>query len=529
MPSPCFDFQGKEKDFDLTPQERRPIWEFMKSNYLDQGTSIEDAINEMSNATGAPPRFFYEAAVGPKTERVRTAAIFEKEGARRKAIEQARDLIAKADTPAFAKAMKAVTEIPRASLTALHGGVFPVTHGGGLLLRPTAWKAFGEGWWTSWKSINDAAYEKARLKLVTDNVYPYARDSGLKVNPDEGPQGILSGWLSSKPGWSKKAWLGLQVMRQELFKQYISRYPKEMWNKDLGTHLAEIANHSTGVTNIQMGAIGKSMFAPQLTASKFMRSFVDPVKTLDTFARMETGYGKTVTAGERAAAYQRLKNASEFIGITVGGLMLNQAIMSTLGSNQKINFTDPKKSDWMRFKTGNGYVLSTRGPEEFLRLAGHLVAISTASKQALHGQQPQAAAWETVSRFAQYKVAPGFSTLGELAYGRDLFGRPLPPPIQKARESIGLAPQQETAKKPQYSTPEYLLEKGPIFIGGGARDIYESLREHGASDELAMDILRGSLISLGEFTGFGAYKETPGTGGSRSRSRSRNNEGGLPQ
>lgn len=509
MAEPCFNFQGKEKDFNLTPRERRPIWEYMKANYLDQGQSLEDSIQEMSNATGAPPRFFYEAVVGPKSERVRTAEMFAKEGNRRRAIEQARDLIRKADTPGFVKAMKAVSELPRASLTALHGGVFPVTHGGGLLLRPTAYPAFVKGWWTSWKSISTPAYERARLQLVTDPVYAYARDSGLKVNPDEGPQGILSGWLSSKPGWSKKAWLGLQVMRQELFKQYLSRFPKEMWDKDLGQHLAEIANHSTGVTNIQMGVIGKSMFAPQLTASKFTRAFVDPAKTLDTFARMEMGYGKTVTAGERAAAYQRLKNASEFIGVTVGGLMLNQALLSWAGSKQKINFSDPLKSDWMRFKTGNGYVLSTRGPEEFLRLAGHLVAISNASKRELHGQQPQAAAWETVSRFAQYKVAPGPGVIGELGYGRDLFGRPLPPPVQAARKAIGLTPQVGTPKKPQYTTPEYLLEKGPIFIGGGAREIYESLREHGASDQLAMDILRGAAVSAGEFLGFGAYKETP--------------------
>lgn len=484
----------------------------------------------MSSSTGAPARFFYEAVVGPKTERIRTNEMLRKEGNRRKAIETARSIIDKADDPRFVQLIKAVSELPRASLTALHGGVFPVTHGGGLLLRPSAWNAFGKGFVTSWKSISDAQYEKARLKLVTDPVYAYGRDSGLKTNPDEGPQGILSGWLSSKPGWSKKAWLGLQVMRQELFKNYLSRFPKEQWDKDLGTHLAEIANHSTGVTNIPMGKVlSKSMFAPQLTASKFMRSFVDPAKTLDTFARMETGYGKTVTPGERAAAYQRLRNASEFIGVTVGGLMLNQAIMSALGSKQKINFSDATKSDWMRFKTGNGYVLSTRGPEEFLRLAGHLVAISTASKQALHGQQPQAAAWETVSRFAQYKVAPGFGTLGELGYGRDLFGRPLPPPVQTARAAIGLTPQEGTARKPQYTTGEYLFSKGPIFIGGGARDIYESLREHGASDELATDILRGAAISLGEFTGFGAYKETAQPSASRSRGRSRNSEGGLPR
>lgn len=504
--TPCFDFQVKQKDFEIKPEEARRIWEFAKGNYLDKGVSFDDTIVQLSKETGAPTRFFAEAFAGPKMQRLRTAEIYRTEDLRKQAISSAKQYIQKGDTSAVGRAISAASELPRASLTALHGGVFPVTHGGGLLLNPYSWKAFARGFKVSWLSLSDHQYHLAKQELQSHPYYEYGRQSGLKINPEEGPQGILTGWLSSKEGWSKKAWLGLQRMRLELFKNYVESFPKETRTVEFGRELADIANKATGVTNIKMGPMGQAMFAPQLTASKVMRVLVDPVKTVDTFRRMSTGMGKTVTPGERAAAYIRLRNAAAFIGTTYAGLLLNQALLSAQGSNQKINFTDRTKSDWMRFKVG-GYVLSSRGPEEIIRLLGHLIAIGSAGKHDLHGKEPQAEALDTVARFGQYKINPNWQVLGEALYGRDTFGRPLPPPVQGARKLIGLTPQMGTTKKPQYTTTEYLLARGPIFIGGGARDVYETMRERGMSAPDALTLFKGALLSVGEFVGFGAYKE----------------------
>jgi hypothetical protein len=144
---PCFNYQaataGKEKDFGLKASEIRPIWEYAKKRYLENGVSYEETINELVRETGAPARFFEEVFTGPKTARgFKTKEMFAKEDARRNAIYQAHQTIARADMPAWAIYARKVGEIPRATLTAFHGGVFPVTHGGALLLRPRAWKAF---------------------------------------------------------------------------------------------------------------------------------------------------------------------------------------------------------------------------------------------------------------------------------------------------------------------------------------------------------------------------------------------------
>lgn len=529
MAGPCFDFQIKQKDFDLKPEDIRPIWEFAKANYLDKGVSFEDTITQLSRETGAPPRFFAEAFSGPKSQRIKTAEIYRTESLRKRAINEAKDYIAGADTPTLVKALKAVAGFPRASLTALHGGVFPVTHGGGLLLRPSKWNAFAKGFAVSWKSISDSAYHVAKQDLLADPFYEYGRQSGLKIDPEEGPQGVLSGWLSGKEGWSKKAWLGLQRMRLEFFKQQIKGYPEEMRTIDFGKEMAAIANHATGVTNVNLGPISKTMFAPQLTASKFMRAIFDPIKTLNTFSRMSTGLGKAVTAGERAAAYKRVIGAAEFIGTTYAGLMLNQALMKAQGSKQQINFTQPLKSDWLRFKTGNGYVLATRGPEEVIRLLGHLIAIGMANKHDLYGKSPQAAAADTVSKFAQYKLHPTLQVVGEGMYGKDLFGRALPPEIQRLRGMVGLTPQAGTNSKPQYTLAEYASQKGPIFIGGGARDVYESLREQGMDRPDLNMLFRGALISAAEFTGFSAYRETEPQPKSGSSSRGSTRSGSRSQ
>jgi hypothetical protein len=199
----------------------------------------------------------------------------------------------------------------------------------------------------------------------------------------------------------------------------------------------------------------------------------------------------------------------QFMATTYGGLLLNNELMKALGSDQRINFTDPSKPDFWRFKTGDGHVLATRGPEEVLRLIGHLTSIPFSTKQELKGASQRQAALDALQKFAQYKIAPGYGLSAEVLFGRDVFGRPLPPELQKAREAIGMHGQLPTPTKPQYTLGEYALGKSPIYIGGGARDYYNQLREQGMPASHALSMMRAALTSFGEFFGFGGYPETP--------------------
>ncbi len=530
--NPCFDWQ--KRDFKLTPDEVRPLWEYAKAEYLDRGVSFEDTIHALVMESGAPARFWYEVFAGKKALRWRSNELLRKEYNRREAIDRAKKLVEWGDKTPIGKALFVATELPRMGLTFAHGGVFPVTHGGGLLLTPTRWVQFAKGWATSWKmaptlGITDPKmlFEAARLKLITDDIHEFARNSGLKVDPNEGPQGILSGWVGRGPGWSRRSWLGLQVMRQELFKKYMARFPADVMDeatyRAVGREMADIANKATGVTNYNIGVLGGAAFAPQLTASKVARVTVDPYKTIgaiiknpanmvDTFTKMFMGKGGEVTSAERAAAYIRLRYASEFMAATYIGLQLNDALLRASGNNQRINFKDPLKSDWMRFK-GGGLVMSSRGPEEIIRLFGRLVAIPYADKGRLQQQfrtaSPRAAMTAAVAQFGEYKINPNIQVPTEFLAGQDLFGRPLPEGIQNVRKSFGMQAPEESPLKPQYSGWEYTAQKGPIFIGGAARDMYEDLRERGLPAPDALTLARGALIASGEFAGFGAYRERP--------------------
>src|SRR5262245_35322155 len=298
---PCYDYQaaaqGKEKDFGLTAAEIRPMWEYMKARYLDQGFSYEDTINAVANQFKIPHRMVEEIMTGPKTmPRAKTAAIYAKEDARRSAMWKAQLAIDNARTPLPFKALYAVGQIPRSVLTAFHGGVFPVTHAGGLLLRPSAWGSFLKGARVSWGGLSKAFYEKERIRLAGEDNYAAWRQAGLRIGVDERAQGVLSGWLGNRPGWSNRSWLGLMRMRYELAENAMSRYSFKGMTAaeklDVMKNISEVVNHSTGVTGSQMfGKFSKALFAPQLTASKVARVTTDPAKTLGTFYKMATGRG----------------------------------------------------------------------------------------------------------------------------------------------------------------------------------------------------------------------------------------------
>jgi hypothetical protein len=113
---------GKDKDFGLDSKTIRPIWEYAKKRYLENGVSLEDTINNLVRETGAPARFFQEVIVGRKAaRRVRTKEMFEKEDARANAIRKSQDMIDAADRNPVWHFIRAVGDIPKASLVALHG------------------------------------------------------------------------------------------------------------------------------------------------------------------------------------------------------------------------------------------------------------------------------------------------------------------------------------------------------------------------------------------------------------------------
>src|SRR5215469_14868882 len=323
--APCFDYEaktkGKERDYGLTPAEIKPLWDYMRKRYLDQGFTIQEAIDNMvretsrrhsvNNPGGAqiPARFFQEVVTGRKGERIKTGQEYLAEDERRQAQWQIQQAIDRADNSVFTKMAKTASALPRASLTLLHAGVFPVTHGGELLMHPKQWKAFAQGWWTTMQTLPlrkgaTAAYDRMRLQIYNDADYGDFRAGGVRVGVDERAQGLIDAWISKKPGWSQYAWLGLIKMRMELMKQLLR---KEKWSTreekmDLIKNLAPLVNHATGVveSSAPFGLFSPKFFSPQLTYSKYARGFGDPFRMFGIVGRM--ALRSETSSAERAFA-----------------------------------------------------------------------------------------------------------------------------------------------------------------------------------------------------------------------------------
>jgi hypothetical protein len=362
------------------------------------------------------------------------------------------------------------------------------------------------------------------------------RSAGLIIGPNERPQGILSGIRGSlaetgvghklgiRPDtWADRAWLGLMQMRFELAQQSLKRFTFSSEADRLETMrgLARIANHATGVTNFNVLGpyLSKGLFAPQLTMSKLMRASRDPVEfgwvgvkhpidAIKTISNMLLGKKNLVSAPERAVAYTAIRNAMEYGATSLAGLYLNDQLMQMAGSKQRINFLQPWKSDWLRFKSGVGDVFTTRGPEEFLRLYGMVASLGWREARGIHGKNPFDEAANAVSQFLMHKIAPGVETSFELGYGTDIFGRALPPQIQKARGLLGMTQRTGTVSKAQYTMKEWLLaQHAPIFVDGGAKDIYDEMRERGLDAPTSNILIHGAIASAGEFLGIGTSHE----------------------
>jgi hypothetical protein len=479
MPGPCTPSQVSRDALDkaLTPPRVAAIWRYAKDAYIDKGAAFEDTLSGVSNDLGIPREWVQHAFTKPKALRPVTNETFIKQEARRRAIRIAKAEVAAGDTPGVVKLIGTLTSIPRRLLTLGHGPVFPVTHA--LDLAFTQWGDYWKGVGNAWRFASKAEHAKAMDALRNDDLYPVARRSGLVVDPDQGPQGILIGGTAPH-SWAMRSWDSLKVTRMELFKDRWSQIPEGERSREMGKDIASQINHATGAMSPGewgFGGASKLMFAPMLTASKLSKTFIDPAKTVLTWSKLLTG--QQVPFAERNIAALRTRKAAQYLAGYAGLLAVNQGLLMATGSDERVNLTDPSKSDFLRPKFG-GRTLNTRGTMELFRLIGQLVSISQKNHFELHGKSKTDLSRDAVAKYAQYKINPAIQLGAEVALGEDTFGRPLP-----WSDNPG------TMMKPRYSTTEYTLSKGPIYLGGAAREIYDGLREQGIAPTDAISLIRG--------------------------------------
>src|SRR6478672_7206261 len=86
------------------------------------------------------------------------------------------------------KFIKRLWTAPRSVAVAGHGIVFPVTHAGDLVFRPSSWGTFIKGTLRTYRGAFDSAYTGRITNMISrDSLYDTALRSGVDVGPKSHP------------------------------------------------------------------------------------------------------------------------------------------------------------------------------------------------------------------------------------------------------------------------------------------------------------------------------------------------------
>lgn len=476
----CYDGPNPIKD-----EERMVIWKWAKENAIDKGLPIEkvrDSINQYFYAGQAKPEWMDDILSGRKTPFKDMANdAWKKQYNRRVIVQQAKDMVRLSNMGPLRKTLGAIWSIPRTASVIGHGFVFPITHGGDLLMRPASWGTFIKGFLNTYQGAFSKSFTGRMLsEMESRPLYDTALRSGLDVGAKSHPSGILS---KGAQGASMRAWNMLTTMRYELWERQMKKFINPEMSEgevlEVGKNLASWANHATGSGKGPIATLGGDLlFGPKLTQSKLNRMTVDPAQTIGTFAN----WGNA-TPGEKAVAWTRLSGASQYLVTGVGFLAVNQGYLMATGSKDKINFTDPNKSDFLAFKVG-GMEITIPGLHTEIRTLGKILGTAFMSSKDLRGESRQAHLGKIVGEYGMAKLNPAIQRAEEILFRQNWQGRPVP-----------WSEAQGTEKKPKMSWGEYIGSIGPIPLQGPIGYVYNKLKEGGASAMDASAIVKGLILS----------------------------------
>ena len=472
----------------VTDDERIGIWRWAKENAIDKGMPIEqvrDAINQKFFAGVARPEWLNDILSGRKTPfRELTNDVWRKQYQRRQIIKAATNDLRSMTMGPIGRTLSSIWDIPRGIATFGHGVVFPITHAGDLLLRPLSWNTFFRGFFRTYGGTFDKAFAaRAMADMESRALFTDALRSGLDVKSDSRPGNLIT---SRFPGqaMSERAWDMLKIMRYQLWEGQMQKLVKPDMSveeiQDLGKNLAAWANHATGSSQVPLtGKLGKVYsslaFGPKLTASKVSRLIGDPYETIKTFSNW-----KDATPGEKAAARIRLSGATQYAVTLLGSLAVNQGLNMALHSGQNVNFKDPTKGDWLKFKVG-GLELGIPGLHSELRTLGQIMATAFGPPEQWHKTR-QERLIEIGGQYVTSKLTPAGQIAKELLTREDWRGRPLPWAGEKA------------GKKPGPDWYQYALQKLPIPMTGPIGYVYDKFKAGGMSALDASTMIKGLIL-----------------------------------
>jgi hypothetical protein len=485
---------------ELTPeqQKNKNIWTHAKENYIDKGVGFEDMIRGVSQDLNLSHGEVAKALTEPKSARVASRETLRLMSLRRQAIQNAKSWIRGVNTPAYSRAIQAILRVPFSIATLGHAVVME-THAGQHIFMPSTWKNY----WTNvgnqfhyWGSR--AYHEQMMQELEQHPNFYFWKKAGLAIDPNQvyDPYQAYSKWLGKLGEPGKRSMDAVKTFRIADAEAIWDKTPQSMKTGDYAKEVANVVNHQSGLGKIGTGPVPEGIdmlaFAARLEASRWARIIGDPVKALATYTRWSKA-----TDIEKASANLVTKRSAEFVGVYFASLIANEGLNMALGSKNNVNFTDPKKSDFLRFKIGSMSVDPTGGMTTPVRFLSNVLVTSLGVAPKRGGRFNTIV--DLTGHYVRGKESPAAGILTDIGMRADFSGKPLPN-----------ASEQEKSKRPPYTWSEYFLEEhGPIALSGATKEIADVWKSQGMSNTQVQDYLKALAILGFESTGIRAAYPPP--------------------
>lgn len=483
-------FEGK-KDSKFSAQDSKDIWDYAKKEYIDNDIDFDTMITNVGMDLGLSREQVRDALVTPKNIKPISDAMYRKQYERNRAIQHAKDWVKATGVNPIVKWLGAIPRAFFALKVFGHGTVGFITHAGVNIFDPVEWKRYWPLYFKQFKMVygDKAKYEQIISDHINDPQYTFWKRNGLAVDPNERYDDYqfitrmfdkwkIGRWLTG----GDRGFNALKLYRLERAKGlYKNLSAVEKADPNTGKMIATLVNHSTGTSHIPLPEAANVMFfAPRLEASRWNRLIVDPANAAKTFL----SWNKAAPS-DRAAAKIVAKRAGRILATYVGSLMTNQAILSLSGANQKINFTDPTQSDFLKFKMGGRTLDLTGGMISIFDFLANMVHASTMNTSDLpKGKTRKDMLMQYGWNYVTGKLSPFASTVKDVATQHDFQGNSLPFSSDKPQSG-----------KRKLSWNEYLTEsQTPIPIAEAFNDAHKQMIADGMPKANA-DIILGAIIT----------------------------------
>lgn len=472
--------------------EQNAIYQHAKENYIDKGeTDISKIASKTSEDLGISKDAVIKAIAGPKGKKI-SDEMYALMSKRRQAVSNANAWIKSANKAPIERVWKRITDLPFGIMTVGHA-VGMTTHAGTQVLRPEAWSNWARGFVHQWRFLVDGGYHEKMMQSLEGVDDPtqaakfnFWKRNGLAIDPNRvyDPYQDYSKQMGGKVGAAGSRTMdALKVFRFAMAQKHWENFPANLKTPEMASDTAKqissMVNRGSGDAEYLGGESNRWLFAAKLEASRWARVIGDPIKagtTVLTWSRR--------TPQERHMAWLTAQRAATWTAAYAATLAANQAVLSALGSKQKINATlnplNPNfaRSDWLHYKAGGMMMGPPGGILGPIHLMSQLLAAAVGPEDKIYGKNREQRATDDVKNYALGKLSPVISLSKEAIFGTNFIGQPVP-----------WSKNPGTPAKPRLTWEQYLASHGPIASAEAMRTYAEGLRDNGMPESHIQNVI----------------------------------------